>query len=139
MHGPLELMLESQEDKSPSILLACMRRSAGKDTKWSPAAGTVSSKDTKSHSLDCRAAKICPSASGGAGSSLQERVLAAPITLIANQPGCVASWWVFNPLLSCCRFCFPSGSFGSPVILCSACVILYKLELLSAGIEADKC
>lgn len=40
--------------------------------------------------------------------------------------------------LSCRGFCFCSGSFGSPVILCSACVTLYKLELLSVEIEADK-
>jgi len=40
--------------------------------------------------------------------------------------------------LSCRGFCFRSGSFGSPVILCSACVALYKLELLSVEIEADK-
>lgn len=78
---------------------------------------------------------LSPSASDGLGCSLEEGVFT--VTVIAKQPSCVASWCVFCALTVLSWVFFCSESFGSPVILRSACVTLYKLELL-IEIEADK-
>lgn len=88
---------------------------------------------------ESRAGKFSPPGRAGFSHSLQERGCAASVPVIAEQPRHGAPAVLSIPSLSCRGFCFHSGSLGSPVILCSACVTLYKLELLRVEIDTDKC
>lgn len=87
---------------------------------------------------ESRAGKFSPPGRAGLSHSLRNGC-AASVPVIAEQPRHGAPAVLSIPSLSCRGFCFHSGSLGSPVILCSACVTLYKLELLRVEIDTDKC
>lgn len=80
----------------------------------------MSPKATEPHSLDCRAEQLCPPARDGVGCFLEECVYAAAVTLIAEQPSHVASWWVFSLLTELLQVLFPFRILWQPCyfVLC---------------------